>query len=139
MPVYVWPVKPMHEASVISAGLSALTDMSDPTATWLPSNDVRWLNPATQPLLEEEQRLLKSSTFENHQSVLSDLKENVPIWSESGESRKINLINEWCSKWNISSRYKSKALESMEHDVPFFAPRLIGHRGSGKTRRPIID
>jgi len=139
MPMYVWPVKPMHESSVISAGLSALTDMSDPTETWLPSNDVRWLNPATQPLLDEEQRHLKNSTFEHHELVLSDLKENVPTWSQSDESRKVNLINEWCSKWGVSSRYKTEALQSMEHDVPFFTPRLIGHRGAGKTSRPIID
>jgi glycerophosphoryl diester phosphodiesterase len=139
MPMYVWPVKPIHEASVISAGLSALTDVSDPTKSWLPSNNPRWLNPATQPLLEEEQRLLQNSTFENHEIVLSDLKENIPIWSQSEESRKVNLINEWCSKWSVSSRYKTEALESMEDDVPIFAPRLIGHRGSGKTSRPVID
>jgi glycerophosphoryl diester phosphodiesterase len=139
MPMYVWPVKPIHEASVISAGLSALTDVSDPTKSWLPSNNPRWLNPATQPLLEEEQRLLHNSTFENHEIVLSDLKENIPIWSQSEESRKVNLINEWCSKWSVSSRYKTEALESMEDDVPIFAPRLIGHRGSGKTSRPVID
>ena len=41
-PVYLWPVSPKIEHSVLHAGLSALTDTSDPNLTWLPSGHARW-------------------------------------------------------------------------------------------------
>ena len=139
MPTYVWPTKPINEKSILNAGLTGLTDKANPQFTWLPSGDARWVNPATQPLDEQQQILLDSATEENHLQILKQLKQEVPIWSECDASRRLELISMWKKSWNWQSS-ADELLESASMTSPLWqAPRLIGQRGSGKTPRPVIS
>lgn len=138
MPVYVWPVKSRVEHDVLSAGLSALTDDADPQLTWLQSGHARWTHPGTQPLLHEEKEILNAVTFEHHLEFVSELKESTPPWREMDRSKKVQILDEWAKAWNLSQKAVDLAKGRMDEDIPLFAPRLIGHRGSGKTGSIVI-
>jgi|TARA_B100001741_G_scaffold274291_1_gene243921 hypothetical protein len=138
-PVYLWPVTPKIEHSVLNAGLSALTDMSDPELTWLPSGHTRWAQPATFPLDKDQQEQLNSATKENHQELLNSLKNEVPSWMECDESRKRDLLSYWRRKWNWTKSVDDLLdFEKQQGSMPWEVVRMIGHRGSGKTKRPVL-
>ena len=138
-PVYLWPVKPPVEHSVLNAGLSALTDYSDPDLTWLPSGHARWQQPATLPLDEDQQRLLDGTSEENHLSVLSELKSEIIPWHEADASRRRELLSYWKSKGNWQPSVDEMLTQSMtSQSMPWEFVRMIGHRGSGKTQRPVL-
>lgn len=137
MPTYVWPTKPNLEYSVLDAGLTALTDHLDPNLTWLPSGDARWLNPATLPLDKKQKELLDSASKEQHLSIIKQLKSDVPSWNECDNNRKTELIQYWRKKWNWDIDLDVLLAESID-SPPWQSVRLIGHRGSGKTSRPIM-
>ena len=139
MPTYVWPTKPMYEKKILDAGLTGLTDKANPQLTWLPSGDARWVNPAIQPLDKQQQILLNSASEENHLEILKQLKHEVPLWSECDASRRLELVSMWKKSWNWQKSV-DEILKSATMTSPLWqAPRLIGHRGSGKTPRPVID
>lgn len=138
-PVYLWPVKPSLEHSVLNAGLSALTDHSNPALTWLPSGHARWHQPATLPLDEGQQQLLNATDEENHLSVLSELKKETPPWKEADASRRRELLSYWKAKWNWQPSIDEMLTHSTESvSMPWEFVRMIGHRGSGKTQRPVL-
>lgn len=138
-PVYLWPVKPIVEHSVLNAGLSALTDYSDPGLTWLPSGHARWQQPATLPLDERQQRLFDSTDEADHLSVLSELKKEITPWHEADASRRRELLSYWKSKWNWQPSVDEMLTQSMaSKSMPWEFVRMIGHRGSGKTHRPVL-
>ena len=112
-PGYLWPVKPPVDHSVLNAGLSALTDYSDPDLTWLPSGHARWQQPATLPLDEDQQRLLDGTSEENHLSVLSELKNEIIPWHEADVSRRRELLSYWKSKWNWQPSVDEMFTQSM--------------------------
>ena len=138
LPMYVWPVRHPVEHAVIDAGLSALTDDVNPETTWLQNGHPRWVNPGTQPLQQKELVTLHSSTYEGHTKDIQALQSEVPTWLESDRKRKINLIEEWSKKWMIGEQRVQQAIESADEAIPWFSPRLIGHRGSGKTGHLVI-
>ncbi|MDA0715745.1 MAG: glycerophosphodiester phosphodiesterase family protein [archaeon] len=139
MPMYVWPVKTHVEHSVLSAGLSALTDVADPNLTWLPSGHARWTNPGTQPLSRQDKEQLDAISFEHHLDFLSDLKQRTPAWKDIDRSKKVQFLDEWASRWEISKKDLENAKQHIDEHLPLFVPRLIGHRGSGKTGSIVID
>lgn len=137
MPTYVWPTKPELEHAVLSAGLTALSDHIDPNLTWLPSGKARWVNPATMPLDETQSRILDDATKDQHLSIIEQLKSDVPTWNECDKQRKLELIEFWRKKWNWDIDIEEIMAKST-NSPPWQSVRLIGHRGSGKTSRPVI-
>ncbi len=138
-PVYLWPVSPSIEHSVLNAGLSALTDSSDPGMTWLPSGHARWTRPATTPLDESQQQELNLATKEEHLDVLKSLESDVVPWMECDTSRKRELLSSWRTKWNWSKSVDElMSAEQQRGSMPWEMVRMIGHRGSGKTKRPVL-
>lgn len=139
-PVYVWPTRPDVEHKLLAAGLTGLTDHADPEFTWLPSGHARWTRPATLPLNEQQSETLASATKEHHLDVLKELKAEVTPWIDCDLQQRKDLVDMWSKKWAWS------ALERPEFNIPlgdassppWQAVRLIGHRGSGKTSRPVI-
>ena len=125
------------EYSVLNAGLTALTDHLDPNLTWLPSGDARWLNPATMPLDKKQKELLDSASKEQHLSIIKQLKSDVPSWNECDTQRKTELIQYWRQKWNWDIDLDVVLTKSVD-SPPWQSVRLIGHRGSGKTSRPVM-
>ena len=137
MPVYVWPAKENYEARLLESGITGLTDNLDPNFTWYKEGKPRWRFPATQPLDESQLELLNSATFDNHQDILHQLSKEVPIWSECDSQRKQAIIDMWQKKWNWE--ITSKSMDDSSTSPPWQAVRLIGHRGSGKTPRPVMN
>ena len=138
-PVYLWPVSPKIEHSVLNAGLSALTDTSDPNLTWLPSGHARWTRPATHPLDASQQNRLNNATKDDHTEILKSLESEVVPWMECDESRRRELLSFWRTKWKWSKSVDElMAYEEKKGSMPWEIVRMIGHRGSGKTKRPVL-
>ena len=73
------------------------------------------------------------------ETALKQLKQEVPIWSECDAARRIELVSTWKKSWNWQKSV-DEILEHASKTSPLWqAPRLIGHRGSGKTPRPVIS
>jgi hypothetical protein len=137
-PIYVWPANLGKEHDILEAGLTGLTDCSDPNMTWLPSGHLRWTRPATLPLDAQQCEVLKSATQSNHQDILNQLHEEVVPWSECDTARKTALVDMWKTKWQWSDSTASILERSSNASPPWEAIRLLGHRGSGKTSRPVL-
>lgn len=138
-PVYLWPVSAKIEHHVLNAGLSVLTDASDPAMTWLPSGHARWTQPATLPLDETQYMRLKNATKEDHLSVLKSLKNDATPWMECDRARKRELLTYWKQKWQWNSTVEDLLdFEEKNGSMPWQIVRMIGHRGAGKTKRPVL-
>ncbi len=137
MPVYVWPAKENYEYRLLSSGITGLTDNLDPNFTWYNDGKPRWRFPATQPLNKLQLEKLNNASFENHKEILTELEKEVPKWSECDKQRKLELTKMWQNKWNWKIDIGQTEFNS-GNAPPWQAVRLIGHRGSGKTQRPVI-
>ena len=138
MPTYVWPTKPMIEHDLLRAGMSALTDHADPSLTWLPSGHARWRRPGLQPLLEAEWSELERVGKADHLDALHTLESTVPTWAECDADRRRALVTEWTQRWRWRSSVEATLERYSGETPPASAPRMIGHRGSGKTARPVL-
>ena len=139
MATYVWPTKPVNEKLILNAGLTGLSDKANPDLTWLPTGHARWVNPGTQPLDQQQQLLLDSATEENHLEILKQLKLEVPTWADCDDARRKDLVSMWKETWNWKKTVDELLQDASGSSPPWQAPRLIGHRGSGKTSRPVIE
>ena len=138
MATYVWPTKTRVEHDLLRAGLTALTDKADPSLLWLPSGHLRWNQPGTRPLDEAQWSVLEQATYEDHREIHSMLLETTPLWKECDSTRREMLIREWRARWNWPESVESMLSRYKNATPPWSAPRIIGHRGSGKTSRPVI-
>ena len=137
-PIYVWPTALKREHDVLSAGLTGLTDCSDPAMSWLPSGHARWTLPATQPLDATQRQALECATQENHKEILRELQAETAPWAECDTQRRTELVEMWRKKWQWEESTSSILQRSQKASPPWEAIRLIGHRGSGKTSRPVL-
>tara|TARA_B100001248_G_scaffold180215_1_gene137069 strand:+ start:833 stop:1981 length:1149 start_codon:yes stop_codon:yes gene_type:complete len=136
MPVYVWPAKEKYEFRLLNSGITGLTDNLDPNFTWYDDGHPRWRFPATQPLDNEQLNQMANIEYENHNDLLKEFSLNVPTWSEADHSRRNEITKMWYQKWNWSQ--PTSTSQTSDSAPPWQAVRLIGHRGSGKTPRPVI-
>ena len=139
MPTYVWPTKPTVEHDLLRAGLTALTDHADPGLTWLPSGHARWRQPGVRPLLDEEWDALEGTTEANHRERIEELESETPLWSECDRSRRTELVAQWRKRWRWATSTEDLLERFGGATPPSQAPRMIGHRGSGKTSRPVLN
>tara|TARA_Y100001954_G_C15276233_1_gene344474 strand:+ start:109 stop:522 length:414 start_codon:yes stop_codon:yes gene_type:complete len=136
MPVYVWPAKERYEYHLLNSGITGLTDNLDPSFTWYQNGKPRWRFPATQPLDESQLTTLNNASIDNHLDILNEFASEVPTWRECSNSRKSAIISQWQKRFNWI-----KNPNQNRHDgaaPPWQAVRLIGHRGAGKSPRPIL-
>jgi hypothetical protein len=127
------------EHDVLRAGLTGLTDHANPELRWLPSGHARWLQPATRPLLESEWAHLETASQANHLDLLNTLEDETPTWAEADLSRRRALVSEMRKRWQWDVEVDDLLTENSGATPPSYAPRLIGHRGSGKTSRPVLN
>ena len=107
--------------------------------TWLPSGHARWTQPATLPLDETQSNRLKNATKEEHLSVLKSLKKEVTPWMECDVSRKRELLTYWRQRWQWKTSVDDLlTFEETNGSMPWHIVRMIGHRGAGKTKRPVL-
>ena len=137
MPVYVWPAKKNYEARLLDSGITGLTDNLDPEFTWYKDGKPRWRFPATQPLDIEQQKRLNNANFGNHRDILKELYSEVPKWSECDLQRKQTIIQSWRDRWNWDFNTEDMKA-NLNYAPPWQAVRLIGHRGAGKSPRPVM-
>lgn len=137
-PIYVWPTSLEVEHDLLSAGLTGLTDCSDPNTTWLPSGHARWTQPGTFPLDASQQEKLNQATEENHREILRELKNDTSPWGECDHERRRELVGMWRKRWQWERSHDSILEQSLGASPPWESIRLIGHRGSGKTSRPVL-
>ena len=138
-PIYVWPAELKHEHMLLQAGITGLTDCADPELTWLPSGHPRWTRPSTMPLDAQQQHVLAKATQENHRDVLRQLTAEVVPWSQCDRARRLELVEMWRTKWQWSDTAAAIIERSNSASPPWESVRLIGHRGSGKTSRPVLE
>lgn len=137
-PIYVWPTPLDLEHDLLAAGLTGLTDCSDPEVSWLPSGHLRWTHPATRPLDATQQQTLENATQENHKEISRELQNETVPWAECDLQRRSELVEMWRKKWMWENSVSDILENSKNTSPPWEAIRLIGHRGSGKTSRPVI-
>ncbi|RJU99824.1 MAG: hypothetical protein DWC10_01265 [Candidatus Poseidoniales archaeon] len=138
MPTYVWPTRPEIEHRLLRSGMTALTDNADPALTWLPSGHARWRQPGTRPLTEQQWTLLEQVQEDDHRALLRELEAESPTWHECDHDRRNQLVREWKAQWNWPASVEDVLAKSSGATPPWPAPRMIGHRGSGKTSRPVL-
>ncbi|MED6319619.1 MAG: hypothetical protein VX451_05950, partial [Candidatus Thermoplasmatota archaeon] len=61
-----------------------------------------------------------------------------PSWADCDASRRRALVEEWRRRWKWRSSVKETLDRFSGETAPASAPRMIGHRGSGKTPRPVL-
>ncbi|MDP6742361.1 MAG: glycerophosphodiester phosphodiesterase family protein [Candidatus Thalassarchaeaceae archaeon] len=113
-PAFIWPVPITEERAVLDAGLTAITDTSSPETTQLPDGSERRTKPATEPLLDNDSPWNEMSEGE-HRELLTGMKKRW-LWSRSVDE----LVN-----------------SSSANQIPWEVPRIIGHRGTGRTYHSI--
>ena len=139
IPVYVWPANENYEYSLLNSGITGLTDNLDPNYTWYNNgNGARWQKPATKPLDAQQMQLIENADYATHRDVIKQLEHEVSPWIECNNSRKRELIKMWQNKWNWNIDV-DKLVETSSDSPPWESVRLIGHRGSGKTARPVLQ
>ncbi len=138
IPIYVWPTSLKIEHSILEAGLTGLTDCSDPSTTWLPSGHARWNQPACLPLDTSQKAVLKGASKDDHLDVLRELHDVAIPWLECDAARRKQLVEEWRKQWSWEATTDAILDGLNAASPPWQAVRLIGHRGSGKTPRPVL-
>ena len=132
MGAFVWPA-PLHmEDQLLEAGISIVTDHLNPDVLTKPDGSYRWPRPASQPLDEEWSRRVSEAHLEELGDIMGEARDSLPTWSEIDDVRKSRIILEQGRrmKWDGS---EDSWLSEMEYGIPWGSPRIIGHRGAGKT------
>tara|TARA_S200000501_G_scaffold297444_1_gene283761 strand:+ start:113 stop:1219 length:1107 start_codon:yes stop_codon:yes gene_type:complete len=132
MGVFVWPGPLELEDSLINAGISIVSDHMNPEVVSKPDGSYRWPRPASQPLDEEWENMLRSSTTNERADLIKEAADSLPCWAEVGTKRKIEIISEQGRRmlWDGSEESWNR---DHENGIPWGSPRIIGHRGSGKS------
>jgi len=136
-PVYVWPAPYRMEGALIDAGLSAISDsVTDPHPRHVDGR-LRWKRMATAPLDGAMPRVASDAEAE---CKIKELDKDVSPWSELGHEDHRRLLDTWRKRWRWT-----RTLEDLLADVgeggstmPWEAVRMVGHRGAGKTPRPVL-
>ena len=133
MGVFVWPGPLDLEDSLINAGVSIVSDNMNPDVVTKPDGSYRWPRPASQPLDEEWENRLRSSTLLERSDLIKEAGESLPSWAELGSKRKADIITNQGKRmlWGGSAESWNR---DHENGIPWGSPRIIGHRGAGKSR-----
>ena len=133
MGAFVWPAPIELEGMLLASGVSLVTDEMNPHLVDRPDGSFRWMRPASRPLGEEWSNAIGASSGDERADLVAEAKASEPTWQEieEGERRKIIIRQGKKMGWDGSE-------DSWTHGVgkrmPWGVPRIIGHRGAGKTK-----
>ncbi len=132
MGVFVWPGPLDLEDSLINAGVSIVSDNMNPEVVTKPDGSYRWPRPASQPLDEEWANRLRSSTIFERADLIKEAGDSLPTWAELRSDSKTKIISEQGRRmlWEGSEESWNR---DHENGIPWGSPRIIGHRGAGKS------
>ena len=136
-PAYVWPAPYHMEASLIDAGLSLISDsVTDPRVRHADGR-LRWKRMATAPL---EDGMPKMGSDDEARDLLKRFDAEVTPWHELDTAGHRRHLAAWRKRWSWK-----RDLDELMADVgesgstmPWEAVRMVGHRGAGKTPRPVL-
>ena len=132
MGAYVWPAPIELEDLLLNAGISLVSDHMNPDMVSKPDGSVRWPRPASQPLDDDWRNRLASSTGMERVDLVSEAAASLPTWSELGAERRRNIVTEQGNRMHWSGSEDNWA-SLAEEGLPWGSPRVLGHRGAGKT------
>jgi len=132
MGIFVWPAPLRIEDDLIDAGVSLVSDHLDPNLFAKPDGSVRWPRPASQPLDDEWKEVFSSSDVEEYGDLVREASSSLPSWNELSLERKSEIVVQRGRRsfWDGS---EEKWRRESALGLPWGCPRIIGHRGSGKT------
>ncbi|MBM47468.1 MAG: hypothetical protein CMB35_02485 [Euryarchaeota archaeon] len=132
MGAFVWPAPLELERALIGAGCSLISDNINPDIVSLPDGSARWPRPASQPLDEEWGARLYSAADGEHADLIDEASSSLPTWAELDQGRRRGIISEQGRRllWSGS---EDKWIAEAERGLPWGSPRIMGHRGAGKT------
>ena len=132
MGAFVWPAPLELEDALIGAGCSLVSDHINPDIVSLPDGSPRWPRPASQPLDEEWGGRLESAADKERADLIDEASSSLPTWAELGEGRRGEIVSEQGRRllWSGS---EDKWVAEAEGGLPWGSPRIMGHRGAGKT------
>tara|TARA_B100000287_G_scaffold353552_1_gene343411 strand:+ start:1342 stop:2454 length:1113 start_codon:yes stop_codon:yes gene_type:complete len=133
MGAIVWPAPLRHEDALINAGVSLVTDDMDPTVIEKPDGSIRWPRPASQPLDKEWRSKIEGASPKEWVDLIEEASASLPMWDEIEKSRRDGIIEEQ-SKRMLWPGSTERWLRLSEEGLPWGSPRILGHRGAGKTR-----
>ena len=134
LPLYVWPGYIELESKLLDAGLTPITDCADPELFTLPCGQARWTRPATQPLDDNWQHQLSTSSSDQHREIVGQAQGELPYWHEMGDGERRAILSRWRERFAWRRDLDSLVADSSGVSMPWEAVRIIGHRGCGKTR-----
>ncbi len=132
MGAFVWPSPLDLESALIKAGFSLVSDHMNPDIVSLPDGRARWPRPASQPLDEEWRARLDSAADDELADLIGEASSSLPTWPEIGQKRRKELVAEQGRRMFWSGSEDKWAAEA-EGGLLWGSPRIVGHRGAGKT------
>ena len=136
-PVYVWPAPYKMEAALIDAGLSLVSDsVTDPRPRHVDGR-LRWKRMATAPL---EGAMPQVASDEEAEDMLKEFQKEVTPWNELNRADQRRHLDTWRTRWGWTRTLDELMAEVAEDGstMPWEAVRMVGHRGAGKTPRPVL-
>jgi len=132
MGVFVWPAPMELEGALLGSGISLVTDEMNPLVIDKPDGSFRWTRPASQPLGEEWASRIAASSGAERSDLIIEAKLSEPTWQEINENRRREIVIHQGRKmgWDGSEDKWTRGVGSR---IPWGIPRIIGHRGAGKT------
>ena len=132
MGVFVWPAPLRYEDALIGAGVSLVSDEMDPNVYVKPDGSPRWPRPGSQPLDQEWiDRLDKASKLE-YPELIREAATTLPTWSELSDTNREKIVVDQAKRMFWPGNALKWVPESGE-GLPWGSPRILGHRGAGKT------
>ena len=132
MGMFVWPAPLELEDELVQAGISLVTDNMNPDILAKPDGSIRWPRPGSQPLDEEWRGIFSSASVDEFRDLFMEASESLPTWSELGSKERGDIVTKR-GKESYWSGTEEKWRRDAEGGLPWGCPRIIGHRGAGKT------
>ena len=63
------------------------------------------------------------------------MKKEVSPWYELSENERFDFISTWKKRWSWERDINSLIKETSKSSLHWEAPRIIGHRGTGKSHK----
>ena len=138
-PVQVFPSKLQLEWRMRDLGISLICDESPEFVPHDHEGVPRWTRPATQSLTIEEEKKLRSVRGDAGSSMQQRLVKEVEPWHLKSAKEQVRQMKEWSERWKWTRTVDNLMAESSDDRLPWEVVRVIGHRGSGASSRPLPD
>ena len=136
-PVQVFPSRLQLEWRMRDLGISLICDESPEFVPLDHEGVPRWTRPATQSLTLEDESELRKTRDDYGLSEQQRLSDEVEPWHLKSAKEQVRQMKEWSERWKWKRPLDDLMAESSDDRLPWEVVRVIGHRGSGASNRPI--